>query len=383
MRRAIHAIDARRRDAHQHRQRQSQPAGPFAVGGRQLARHDRDENHVVDAEDDLEQRQRDERNPCFRRGQPFHRCGRIVHVDDGGRPAAVESRPCARSPSPSTISAACSPCRRWPDSATARRTIDDGAEPPSRAPHRQRRDHAAVVGRKRVSLPHHAGGVRDAPGVDDGPARPRVGDSEHRAVVRARDGPGTAPSRARVSDGDAPALQRSARRRRASSAACRELAASAGIPLILYLKEEDGFGRDRPAGLDAIARLVDDGLVVAIKYAVVRQDPGVDAYLDGLLARVDRARVVSGMGERPAVQHLRQFGLPGFTTGSGCVAPGLSQALFDACRTGDWSSADACRAPFLPLEDIRDAWGPRACFTPRSLLPRSPTPARFRRSSAN
>ena len=96
----------------------------------------------------------------------------------------------------------------------------------------------------------------------------------------------------------------------------RELVASAGIPLILYLKEEDGFGRDRVAGLDAIARLVDDGLVVAIKYAVVRQDPADDPYLDGLLARVDRQRVVSGMGERPAVQHLRQFGLPGFTTGS-------------------------------------------------------------------
>ncbi len=138
----------------------------------------------------------------------------------------------------------------------------------------------------------------------------------------------------------------------------RELAASAGIPLILYLKDEDGFGRDRQAGLDAIARLVDDGLVVAIKYAVARQDPGVDSYLDGLLARVDRARVVSGMGERPAVKHLRQFSLPGFTTGSGCVAPGLSQALFEACATGDWSSAEACRAPFLPLEDIRDAWGP-------------------------
>jgi len=138
----------------------------------------------------------------------------------------------------------------------------------------------------------------------------------------------------------------------------RELAASAGIPLILYLKEEDGFGRDRLAGLDAIARLVDDGLVVAIKYAVVRADSGIDTYLDGLLARVDRARVVSGMGERPAVRHLRGFNLPGFTTGSGCVAPGLSQALFEACASGDWSAADARRAPFMPLEDIRDSWGP-------------------------
>jgi dihydrodipicolinate synthase/N-acetylneuraminate lyase len=158
----------------------------------------------------------------------------------------------------------------------------------------------------------------------------------------------------------------------------RELAASAGIPLILYLKEEDGFGRDRLAGLDAIARLVSDGVVVAIKYAVVRQDSSVDAYLEGLLARVDRARVVSGMGERPALPHLRQFGLPGFTTGSGCVAPGLSQALFDACRAGDWSSADACRAPFMPLEDIRDAWGParvlHAAVTAAAIADAGPIP---------
>jgi 4-hydroxy-tetrahydrodipicolinate synthase len=138
----------------------------------------------------------------------------------------------------------------------------------------------------------------------------------------------------------------------------RELVAAAGMPLILYLKEEDGFGRDRHAGLEAIGRLVDDGLVVAIKYAVVRQDPTQDAYLDGLLARVDRARVVSGMGERPAIHHLRQFGLPGFTTGSGCVAPALSQALFEACQSGNWASAEAYRAPFMPLEDLRDEWGP-------------------------
>ncbi len=138
----------------------------------------------------------------------------------------------------------------------------------------------------------------------------------------------------------------------------REIVDAAAMPLILYLKEEDSFGRDRTAGLDAVARLVDDGTVVAIKYAVVRQDASVDAYLDGLLARVDAARVVSGMGERPAIHHLRQFGLPGFTTGSGCIAPSLSVALLDASRTSDWQGAESNREAFLPLEDVRDAWGP-------------------------
>lgn len=137
-----------------------------------------------------------------------------------------------------------------------------------------------------------------------------------------------------------------------------EIADAAGVPLILYLKDEDNFGRNREAGLDAVARLVNASTILAIKYAVVRPDPADDPYLDGLLARVDRRRVISGMGERPAVVHLRQTGLPGFTTGSGSVAPSLSQSLFEAATRADWSSADAVRAQFLPLEDIRDAWGP-------------------------
>ena len=97
---------------------------------------------------------------------------------------------------------------------------------------------------------------------------------------------------------------------------------------------------------------------MSIKYAVVRDDPGHDAYLDGLLRRVDRRRVVSGMGERPAVVHLRDSRLGGLTTGSGCVAPQRCSDLFAACGRGDWDEAEAIREEFMPLEDLRDAWGP-------------------------
>ncbi len=137
-----------------------------------------------------------------------------------------------------------------------------------------------------------------------------------------------------------------------------EVAEAAGMPLVLYLKSEDGFGADREAGLDAVARLMQSGAAVMIKYAVVRQDPSTDAYLDGLLKRVDRERVISGIGERPAIVHLRDFGLPGFTTGSGCVAPRRTQALFDACARKDWAAAARIREDFIPLEDLRDAWNP-------------------------
>jgi dihydrodipicolinate synthase/N-acetylneuraminate lyase len=141
-------------------------------------------------------------------------------------------------------------------------------------------------------------------------------------------------------------------------AGIREIADATGMPLILYLKAEDSFGSNKEAGLDAVARLMGDGVAVAIKYAVVRDDPRHDAYLDGLLRRVERARVISGIGERPAVVHMRDFGLPGFTTGSGCIASAPSAALFEACRAGDWERAESIRAPFIPFEDLRDEWGP-------------------------
>jgi dihydrodipicolinate synthase/N-acetylneuraminate lyase len=147
---------------------------------------------------------------------------------------------------------------------------------------------------------------------------------------------------------DAPGLERG----------LREIAEQAGMGLILYLKDEGNFGPDKEAGLDVVARLVDAKVCVAIKYAVVRPDPKSDPYLEGLLRRVDKRLVISGIGERPAVVHMRDFGLPGFTTGSGCLAPALSNAVFTACSRGDYAEAELQRARFLPLEDKRDAWGP-------------------------
>jgi 4-hydroxy-tetrahydrodipicolinate synthase len=138
----------------------------------------------------------------------------------------------------------------------------------------------------------------------------------------------------------------------------REFSAAAATPLMLYIKDEVNFGADRMAGLDAVARMVADGTCVAIKYAVIRPDPAEDAYLGELLRRVPREVVISGIGERPAIVHLRDWGLPGFTTGSGCVAPNLSQQIFELCLQQQFSAAEPVREKFIPLEDLRDAWGP-------------------------
>jgi dihydrodipicolinate synthase/N-acetylneuraminate lyase len=145
---------------------------------------------------------------------------------------------------------------------------------------------------------------------------------------------------------------------RGMEAGVREIADVCGLPVILYLKSEDGFGSDKEAGLDAVGRLMQDGVAAAIKYAVVLDDPTRDPYLEGLLRRVDRKRVISGMGERPAIVHMRDFSLPGFTTGSGCIASRTCTRLFEACKSGDWTNAEEVRSRFMPLEDLRDAWGP-------------------------
>ena len=68
--------------------------------------------------------------------------------------------------------------------------------------------------------------------------------------------------------------------------------------------------------------------------------------------------VVSGIGERPAIVHLRDFGLAGFTTGTGCLAPRESQQILEACLAKDWATAEKLRELFIPHEDLRDAWNP-------------------------
>jgi dihydrodipicolinate synthase/N-acetylneuraminate lyase len=125
-----------------------------------------------------------------------------------------------------------------------------------------------------------------------------------------------------------------------------------GKPVIVYVKAE---GFITPA---AIRRLVDRGLVQAIKYAIVRPDPSQDAFLSELVDLIDRALIVSGMGERPALVHWREFGLASFTSGSVCVAPRASQSILQALQRGDDAEADRLRAAFIPLEDRRDAINP-------------------------
>ena len=132
----------------------------------------------------------------------------------------------------------------------------------------------------------------------------------------------------------------------------RHFAEKLGRPIVVYMKHE---GYLTPA---LAAELVKDGIVSWIKYAIVRADPAKDAVLSELVNLVDPQMIVSGIGEQPALVHLNQFKLGGFTTGCGCLAPALSQKVLRLARGTDWSGADAVRKQFEPLEDLRNGINP-------------------------
>ncbi|MBB5444422.1 MULTISPECIES: dihydrodipicolinate synthase family protein [unclassified Paraburkholderia] len=132
------------------------------------------------------------------------------------------------------------------------------------------------------------------------------------------------------------------------------IADTAGMPLTLYIKSENY------VAVDTLARLVECGTLSAVKYAIPRDNPADDPYLRRLLQRVPAAKIVSGMGERPALVHLREFGLAAWTTGSGCIAPSMVMALLRAVQSSrsagsaDHDTAQRLYDAFMPLETLRN-----------------------------
>lgn len=132
----------------------------------------------------------------------------------------------------------------------------------------------------------------------------------------------------------------------------RKFVESYGKPAVLYLKY------DGTIDVDNVQRLMKDGLISWIKYAIVRKNPSDDVYLRSLIDAIGPSRIVSGMGEQPAIVHLRDFGLIGFTSGCVCVAPKLSDNLLKAVQAKDYAKAELIRSQFKPLEDLRDSINP-------------------------
>lgn len=132
----------------------------------------------------------------------------------------------------------------------------------------------------------------------------------------------------------------------------RKFAEAYGKPIVLYLKH------DRWLSPQIVGKLYEDGLVSWIKYAVVLDNPSRDDYLREVLDAVPANRIVSGIGEQPAIVHMRDFGVVGYTSGCVCVAPKLSMLMLKAIQANDYAEAERIRGLFRPLEDLRNSIQP-------------------------
>ncbi|MFO1485823.1 MAG: dihydrodipicolinate synthase family protein [Verrucomicrobiaceae bacterium] len=134
--------------------------------------------------------------------------------------------------------------------------------------------------------------------------------------------------------------------------AVRHFVERSGIKAVLYIKDGAYITPE------LAAELVNDGLISWIKYAIVEEDPKKDAYLKKLTKLVDPNLIISGIGEQPAITHMRDFGVAGFTAGCVCVAPSRSTAMLKAILKKDYDKAEAIREEFVALEDLRNAHSP-------------------------
>ncbi|MFT4639556.1 MAG: dihydrodipicolinate synthase/N-acetylneuraminate lyase [Verrucomicrobiales bacterium] len=134
--------------------------------------------------------------------------------------------------------------------------------------------------------------------------------------------------------------------------ALRHFVDRSNVRAVIYIKDENYITPQ------AVKELVDDGLVSWIKYAVVREDPLKDPYLEELIDKIDSNMIVSGIGEQPAIAHLDHFKVVGFTSGCVCVAPRRSMAMLEALKNEDLETAEELRQGFVALEDLRNGHGP-------------------------
>ncbi|WP_428661028.1 dihydrodipicolinate synthase family protein [Reyranella sp.] len=132
----------------------------------------------------------------------------------------------------------------------------------------------------------------------------------------------------------------------------RRLSDTMGKPLMVFFKSPEYV---RAADL---AVLLKDGVLCCVEYGVGGStDDKAEPFLAELLDRAGSAdAIIDGAGERTITTHAR-FGLKGYTSGSGVVAPHLTMALLAAVKRGDLEEAGRLREHFLELEALRLTWG--------------------------
>ncbi len=131
----------------------------------------------------------------------------------------------------------------------------------------------------------------------------------------------------------------------------RRIAARLGFGVVVYLKRENYV---RP---EVLEKLVAEGAVRFVKYAVERDDPASDDYLVSVLSAIGPDLVASGMGETPIADHIGKRRLATYTSGAVCIAPAAAMSLLEHLRSGDLETAATIAKPFLDFERVRSELG--------------------------
>ena len=139
--------------------------------------------------------------------------------------------------------------------------------------------------------------------------------------------------------------------RRGVAEGVRRIADRLGFGVVLYVK------RDGYVVPEDLARLVQEGSVAFVKYAVERDRPEADPYLDALIEAVGKELVASGMGETPIHDHIGRRGLATFTSGAVCIAPAAANELLMLYRSGRLEEARRLSEAFLAFERERARLG--------------------------
>lgn len=132
----------------------------------------------------------------------------------------------------------------------------------------------------------------------------------------------------------------------------RRLSDTIGKPLMVFFKSPDY------VRATDLAAMIKDGVLCCVEYGVGGSTDVAEPFLADLLDRTGNCdAIIDGAGERTITIHAR-FGIKGYTSGSGVVAPHLTMALLDALKRDDLTEAARLREFFLELEGLRQAHAP-------------------------
>jgi dihydrodipicolinate synthase/N-acetylneuraminate lyase len=133
---------------------------------------------------------------------------------------------------------------------------------------------------------------------------------------------------------------------------------------IRHIADRLGFGvivdliRDNHLRPATLRKLLDEGSIVAARYAVQMPNPGDDGYLDRVIEVMTRERMIGGLGEAAILDHLavRRFGA--ITSGAAALVPARIRAVVQAIAISDMALARRLLTPVLELERVRAILGP-------------------------